>query len=79
MAPLRAVGTALCPSPATPTIQRRNCACAGVYGCIVANAQPELREWVESRAATNERLSLFQASEPGPGGIVQALHHFGCA
>ena len=45
---------------------------AGVHGCMVANAHPELREWCE--ASMHDRI--FRATRNGPGGIVEALHHF---
>lgn len=48
----------------------------GVKGCVVGNAQPELRAWCDGPdAPPAERL--FRATERGPGGIVQALKHFG--
>lgn len=45
----------------------------GVHGCMVANAHPELRAWCAEHAGPK----LFQASQDGPGGIFQALEHFG--
>ncbi|KAL6783992.1 SPH3 [Auxenochlorella protothecoides x Auxenochlorella symbiontica] len=47
-------------------------AVAGVHGCMVANAHPELRAWCDAHASS----TLFQASEDGPGAIFQALEHF---
>ncbi|EFN54028.1 hypothetical protein CHLNCDRAFT_53400 [Chlorella variabilis] len=43
-----------------------------VHGCMVANAHPELREWCEA----NMHDRIFRATRNGPGGIVEALHHF---
>ena len=48
----------------------------GVYGCVVGNAQPELLAWCAGPDAP-PAARLFRASERGPGGIVQALKHFG--
>lgn len=45
----------------------------GVYGCMVANAHPELRDWCEA----NGHDKIFAATEDGPGGIYEALEHFG--
>lgn len=39
---------------------------------MVANAHPELREWCEA----NMHDRIFRATRNGPGGIVEALHHF---
>jgi hypothetical protein len=39
---------------------------------MVANAMPELRQWCEA----NLHDKLFRATQDGPGGIVEALHHF---
>lgn len=47
----------------------------GVYGCMVANAHAELREWCEAHASD----TLFKATANGPGGICQAIQHFGFA
>jgi sucrose-6F-phosphate phosphohydrolase len=44
----------------------------GVYGCMVANAHPELVEWT----AANGHDRIFAASRDGPGGILEALYHF---
>jgi hypothetical protein len=40
---------------------------------MVANAHKELREW----CAANGGDHIFAAKRDGPGGIVDALHHFG--
>ena len=45
---------------------------AGVRGCMVANAHNELKDWCDANASE----MIFKATEDGPGGIVQALHHF---
>jgi len=39
---------------------------------MVANAHPELREWCKANA--HDRI--FEATQDGPGGIYEALHHF---
>lgn len=49
----------------------------GVRCCMVANAHPELREWCQSQLQSSDGDRLFSADQDGPGGIVQALHHFG--
>lgn len=51
-------------------------AVAGVEGCLVANAHPELREWCEAQEQEHSK-NIFSASSDGPGGIVEALYHFG--
>lgn len=45
----------------------------GVHGCVVANAHAELREW----CAANGHDRIFEATRDGPGGIHEALHHWG--
>jgi len=45
---------------------------AGVHGCMVANAHPELVEWTTA----NGHDRIFAASKDGPGGILEALLHF---
>lgn len=49
----------------------------GVDGCMVANAHPELKEWCESMVGEDKSKHIFAASSDGPGGIVEALYHFG--
>lgn len=44
----------------------------GVHGCMVANAHKELRDWCEA----NGHDRIFAATQDGPGGIFEALHHF---
>lgn len=44
----------------------------GVHGCVVANAHKELREWADA----NMHDRIYMATEDGPGGIYEALHHF---
>ncbi|KAI3431372.1 hypothetical protein D9Q98_004427 [Chlorella vulgaris] len=44
----------------------------GVHGCMVANAHSELSNWCEAHGSDQ----LFRATKDGPGGIVEALHHF---
>ncbi|KAL4440460.1 hypothetical protein ABPG75_003461 [Micractinium tetrahymenae] len=44
----------------------------GVHGCMVANAHKELRDWCEA----NMHDRIFAATQDGPGGIYEALHHF---
>ena len=46
----------------------------GVMGCMVANAHAELRDWC---AANGAGRRIFGATADGPGGIRQALLHFG--
>ncbi|GAB4813979.1 hypothetical protein N2152v2_001025 [Parachlorella kessleri] len=50
-------------------------AVAGVHGCMVANAHSELRDWCEEHGTDK----LFKATADGPGGILQAIEHFGFA
>lgn len=45
----------------------------GVHGCMVANAHAELRDW----CAANGGEHIYAAQRDGPGGIFDALHHFG--
>jgi sucrose-6F-phosphate phosphohydrolase len=47
----------------------------GVYGCIVANAHTELREWYETYGKENDKM--FFCTKQGPAGIVECLGHFG--
>lgn len=47
----------------------------GVYGCIVANAHAELREWYEHHG--KDKDTMFFCTKQGPAGIVECLHHFG--
>lgn len=49
-----------------------SCCLAGVHGCMVANAHKELRDWCEA----NGHDRIFAATQDGPGGIFEALHHF---
>lgn len=44
----------------------------GVHGCVVGNAHPELRAWCRDNGSTR----VFQATQDGPGGIVEALERF---
>ncbi|GMH35537.1 hypothetical protein BSKO_03405 [Bryopsis sp. KO-2023] len=45
----------------------------GVKGCMVANAHPELVEWVDE----NKTDEIFKATKNCAAGILEALHHFG--